>query len=163
MARTYLNYIQNLNESEQKLYEIGQRVSPYDTDFWFEERGNIIYTDFNDDQKNRVTVKFHRFKEGSSSFEVEFDINGHSVEAFKANLNHFFKIISTIVQIVNEFIEKYTPTQLFIEAINKPGKEGQKDKIWLQYIKVNLKANGYVIGNQGDGFSIQKNKNNGKI
>ena len=59
---------------------------------------------------------------------------------------------------INEFIEKYQPTQLFIEATNKPGKEGQKDKIWLQYIKVNLKADGYVIGNQGDGFSIQNNK-----
>lgn len=163
MARTYQNYKQNLNESEQKLYEIGQRVSPYDTDFWFYEKGNTISTDFNDDQKNRVTVKFHRFKEGSDSFEVEFDVNGHSGEAFKTNLNHFFKIISTVVQVINEFIEKYQPTQLFIEAFEKTGKTNQKHKIWVQYAKVNLKADGYVIGNQGNGFGIQKNKKNGKI
>jgi hypothetical protein len=158
MARSYLNYKQNLNESEQKLLEIGQRVQPYEKDFLFSEKGNMVYTDFKDEQQNDISVRFHRFKEGSNGYEVEFTINNQSVEAFKTDLNHFFKIISTVVQVINEFIEKYQPTQLFIEATNKPGKEGQKDKIWLQYIKVNLKADGHVIGNQGDGFSIQNNK-----
>jgi hypothetical protein len=134
MARSYLNYKQNLNESEQKLLEIGQRVQPYEKDFLFSEKGNMVYTDFKDEQQNDISVRFHRFKEGSNGYEVEFTINNQSVEAFKTDLNHFFKIISTVVQVINEFIEKYQPTQLFIEATNKPGKEGQKDKI-LQYIK----------------------------
>lgn len=158
MARSYLNYKQNLNENEQKLLEIGQLVQPYEKDFLFSEKGNMVYTDFRDEQQNDISVKFHRFKEGSDSFELEFAINNHSVEAFKTDLKHFFKIISTVIQVINEFIEKYQPTQLFIETLNKPGKEGQKDKIWLQYVKVNLKADQYVIGNQGDGFSIQNNK-----
>jgi hypothetical protein len=116
-------------------------------------------TEFNDDQRNRIRVKFHRFKQGSDSFEVEFDVNGHSGEAFKTDTKHFFKIISTVVQVINEFIEKYQPTQLYIEAFEKQGKIDQKNKIWIQYAKVNLKADGYVIGNQGNGFGIQKNKN----
>jgi hypothetical protein len=157
MAQTYLNFKQNLNEQEQKLLEIGQLVEPYETDFHFSEKGNMIYVDFKDHERNNISVRFHRFKEGSNGFEVEFTINNHSVEAFKTSVKHFFKIISTVIQIINEFIEKYQPTQLFIEALNKPGKEGQKDKIWLQYIKVNLKADGYIIGNQGNGFTIQKN------
>jgi hypothetical protein len=158
MARSYQNYKQNLNEYEQTLLEIGQLVQPYEKDFLFSEKGNMIYTDFKDDQKNEINVRFHRFKEGSKSFEVEFSINNLSVEAFKTDTKHFFKIISTVVQAVNEFIEKYQPTQLFIEGLNKPGKEKQKDKIWLQYAKVNLKADGYVIGNTHNGFSIQNNK-----
>jgi hypothetical protein len=159
MARSYQNYKQNLNESEQKLLEIGQLVQPYDKDFIFTESGNSIMTEFNDDQRNRIRVKFHRFKQGSDSFEVEFDVNGHSGEAFKTDTKHFFKIISTVVQVINEFIEKYQPTQLYIEAFEKQGKIDQKNKIWIQYAKVNLKADGYVIGNQGNGFGIQKNKN----
>jgi hypothetical protein len=157
MARSYQNYKQNLNESEQKLLEIGQLVQPYDKDFIFTESGNSIMTEFNDDQRNRIRVKFHRFKQGSDSFEVEFDVNGHSGEAFKTDTKHFFKIISTVVQVINEFIEKYQPTQLYIEAFEKQGKIDQKNKIWIQYAKVNLKADGYVIGNQGKGFGIQKN------
>lgn len=159
MARSYQNYKQNLNESEQKLQEIGQLVQPYEKDFVFGERENTIMTEFNDDQRNRVRVKFHRFKEGSDSFEVEFDMNGHSGEAFKTNTKHFFKIISTVIQAINEFIEKYQPTQLYIEAFEKQGKIDQKNKIWIQYAKVNLKADDYIIGNQGNGFGIQKNKN----
>ena len=159
MARSYQNYKQNLNESEQKLLEIGQLVQPYDKDFIFTESGNSIMTEFNDDQRNRIRVKFHRFKQGSDSFEVEFDVNGYSGEAFKTDTKHFFKIISTVVQVINEFIEKYQPTQLYIEAFEKQGKIDQKNKIWIQYAKVNLKADGYVIGNQGNGFGIQKNKN----
>jgi uncharacterized protein YpbB len=157
MARSYQNYKQNLNESEQKLLEIGQLVQPYDKDFIFTESGNSIMTEFNDDQRNRIRVKFHRFKQGSDSFEVEFDVNGYSGEAFKTDTKHFFKIISTVVQVINEFIEKYQPTQLYIEAFEKQGKIDQKNKIWIQYAKVNLKADGYVIGNQGNGFGIQKN------
>jgi hypothetical protein len=55
MARSYLNYKQNLNEQEQKLYEIGQLVQPYEKDFWFSEKENMIYTDFRDDQRNDIS------------------------------------------------------------------------------------------------------------
>ena len=157
MARSYKNYKQNLNEQEQKLLEIGQLVQPYKKDFLFNETENTIMSEFNDDQKNRIRIKFHRFKEGSNSFEVEFDINGFSGEAFKTETKHFFKIISTVIQAINEFIEKFQPTQLFIEGSDKPGKEGQKDKIWMQYAKVNIKADDYTLGTYPKGFGLQKN------
>ena len=158
MARSYLNYKQNLNESEQKLLEIGQLVQPYVKDFNFNKDGNTIYTNFKDHQQNDISVKFHRFKEGSDSFELEFTINGYSGEAFKTDTKHFFKIISTVIQVINEFIEKYNPTQLFIEGDDKIGKEGQKNNIWLQYAKVNIKADDYTLGTNPKGFSLQNNK-----
>jgi hypothetical protein len=157
MARSYLNYKQNLNGSEQKLYEIGQLVQPYEKDFKFDEIGNTIRTEFNDDQKNRIRVSFHRFKEGSESFEIEFDINDYSGEAFKTDTKHFFKIISTVIQAINEFIEKYQPIQIFIEGEDKPEKQGQKDRIWIQYAKVNIKADDYTLGTYPKGFGLQNN------
>ena len=156
MARSHQLYKQNLSETESKLQEIGQRVQPYDSNFSFTEIGNMIRSDFRDDQRNDISVRFHRFKEGSNGFEVEFTINNRSVEAFKTDMKHFFKIISTVIQVINEFIEEYNPTQLFIDGEYKPGKEGQKDKLWLQYSKVNLKADDYMIGNYKGGFMIQK-------
>jgi len=157
MARSYQNFKQNLNEHEQKLLEIGQLVQPYEKDFLFNEKGNMVYADFKDDQRNNISVRFHRFKEGSNSFEVEFAINGFSGEAFKTDTKHFFRIISTVIQAINEFIEKYQPTQLFIEGSDKPGKEGQKDKIWIQYAKINIKADDYTLGTYPKGFGLQKN------
>ena len=93
MARSHKNYKQNLNEYESKLLEIGQTVQPYEKDFMFSEKGNMIYTDFKDDQRNNISVRFHRFEKGSNSFEVEFAINEFSGEAFKTDTKHFFKII----------------------------------------------------------------------
>ena len=156
MARSHQLYKQNLSETESKLQEIGQRVQPYDSNFSFTEIGNMIRSDFRDDQRNDISVRFHRFKEGSNGFEVEFTINNRSVEAFKTDMKHFFKIISTVIQVINEFIEEYNPTQLFIDGEDKPGKEEQKDKLWLQYSKGNLKADDYMIGNYKGGFMIQK-------
>lgn len=157
MARSYLNYKQNLNEQEQKLLEIGQLVKPYYSNFNWIEEGNTIKTEFKDDKNNLIKILFHRFKQGSNGFEVEFTVNDSSVEAFKTNLKHFFKIISTIVQTINEFIKKYNPSQLFIEGEDKKDKIGQKNNIWLQYVKVNLDAEGYVVGNYKNGFMIQNN------
>jgi hypothetical protein len=158
MAQSYLNYKQNLNEQELKLLEIGQLVQPYETDFTFNEISSMIRTDFKDDQRNNISVRFHRFKPGSDSFEVEFVINGFSGEAFKTELKHFFKIISTVIQVINEFIEKYNPSQLYIEGFDKQDKIGQKDKIWLQYAKVNIKADDYTLGTTSKGFALQNNK-----
>ena len=156
MAQSYKNFKQNLNENELTLLEIGELVQPYDTGFVFSERGNTITTDFKDHELNLIKVLFHRFKEGSNSFELEFTINNHSAEAFKTDLKHFFKIISTVVQATNEFIEKYQPINLSIEGFDKVGKEGQKNNIWLQYAKVNLKADDYTLGVSPKGFGLQR-------
>ena len=157
MAQSYLNYKQNLSESEQKLLEIGQLVPPYQSTFEFEDRGHWFITVFKDDEGNTIDVRFHRFKQGSNSFEVEFVVNGFSAQAFRTNTKHFFKIISTVIHAINQFIEKYQPDQLFIEGFDKPGKQGQKDTVWLQYAKVNIKADDYTLGTYPKGFGLQKN------
>jgi hypothetical protein len=157
MAQSYLNYKQNLNESEQKLLEIGQLVPPYQEAFDFEDRGHMFITIFKDNKGNTIDVRFHRFKQGSNSFEVEFVINSFSAQAFKTDTKHFFKIISTVVHAVNQFIKEHQPDQLHIEGFDKPGKEGQKDKVWLQYAKVNIQADNYTLGISPTGFGLQKN------
>jgi len=157
MARSYSNYKQNLNEEELKLQEIGQLVQPYETNFTFQGNDTIM-TEFNDGGGNMIRVKFHRFQQGSESFEVEFDVNGFSGESFKTDTKHFFKIISTVVQVINEFLEKYEPTQIHIDGDDKLGKEGQKNNIWLQYAKVNVKADDYTLGTKPIGFSLQNNR-----
>lgn len=156
MGRSYNNWKQNLNEQEQKLLEIGQLVQPYINSFNWNEQGNTIQTEFKDDENNLIEVMFHRFKQDSTGFEAEFTVNKNSIESFKTNMKHFFKIISTVIYSTNDFIKKYKPTQLFVEGEDKKGKEGQKNKIWLQYFKVNVEGNGYVIGNMDNGFMLQK-------
>jgi len=159
MSQTLKNFRLNLNEDLKKLQEIGERVPPYETDFVFSNKPGIIYTSFKDDQNNTIRVQFHSTSTKTKSYEVEFDINGYSKEAFKTNMKHFFKIISTVVEIINEFIEKYKPYQLDIEPYEKTGKIDQKDKIWAAYASVNIKDKNYIMGKSPNGFSIQINTN----
>ena len=158
MAQSYKSYKQNLNEDALKLLEIGQLVHPYEIDFIFKKDGFNITTNFKDDKNNDIKIIFHRFKEGSESFEIEFMVNKFSGEAFKTDTKHFFKIISTVVHSINSFIKKYNPSQLYIEGSDKFGKDGQKNNIWLQYAKVNIKADDYTLGTNPKGFSLQNNK-----
>lgn len=159
MARSYNNWKQNLNEQELKLQEIGQLVQPYTSNFNWKDEGNTIKTEFKDDKNNLIEVMFHRFKQGSNGFEAEFTVNKQGMEAFKTEMKHFFKIVSTVIYATNNFIKKYKPTQLLIEGLDKEGKEGQKNKIWLQYFKVNVEGDGYTIGNAKKGFMLQNNQN----
>lgn len=159
MARSYNNWKQNLNENEQKLQEIGQLVQPYTSTFSWKDEGNSIKTEFKDDKGNLIDVMFHRFKKGSNGFEAEFMVNKQSVEDFKTDTKHFFKIISTVIYATNNFIKKYKPSQVFVEGFDKPGKEGQKNKIWIQYFKVNVEGNGYALGNYKNGFALQNINN----
>lgn len=160
MARSYNNWKQNLNEQEQKLQEIGQLVQPYTSNFnWKDDRGSIK-TEFKDDKGNVIEVMFHKHDKNSQSFEAEFMVNKQSVQDFKTDLKHFFKIISTVIYATNDFLKKYKPYQLFIEPYEKEGKINQKGKIWIQYFKVNVEGNGYTLGSLGDkGFALQNNNN----
>ena len=61
-------------------------------------------------------------------------------------------------QKLQQFIDEYKPSQMFIEGSDKIGKEGQKNKIWLQYLKINIKDDDYVVGNYDKGIGFQKRK-----
>jgi hypothetical protein len=156
MARTLQNYRDNLTETEFILTEIGQLVTPYKRKFTFTELGNTISTEFIDDAGNTVKVYLHRFKTGSTSYEAEFNVNGMSISKVKTTKTNFFKIISTVIHSINQFIDEYNPTQIYISGDDTIGKEGQKNNIWLQYAKVNVTDSDYVIGNGPDGFMLQK-------
>ena len=157
MARSLENYRANLNESDSLLREIGELVEPYQKKFTFIESGNTIKTEFPDGNGNKIQVYLHRFKTGSKSYETEFNVNNMSISRFKTTNTEFFKLISTVIHAINQFIVEYGPTQLYVSGDDTAGKEGQKNNIWLQYAKVNIKDSNYVIGNGPDGFMLQKN------
>jgi hypothetical protein len=159
LAQTLKTYQLNLNESQTKLKEIGQRVIPYTTNFSWVETPQQIKVEFKDHIGNTISVFFHITDAKYKIYEVEFNVNRHSRKAFKTNSSHFFKIISTVVEVVEQFIEKYSPFELQIEPDELVGKDAQKYNIWWEYLKVNIKDKGYILGKTPNGFTIQIKKN----
>ena len=159
MAQTLKSYQLNLNESQVKLREIGQLVKPYQVNFKFDKEGNTISTNFYDEKNNIIDVYFHKQDYKTPTYEVEFNVNKYSDKAFTASTSHFFKIISTVVKIIEQFIEEFHPYQLYIEPDEVLGKNNQKYNIWLQYLTVNLKNKDYILGKIPNGFKLQINSN----
>lgn len=139
------------------LKEIGQLVVPYTRDFIFKQDSGFIKTNFEDDQSNEIVIMFHQHW-GSKvpRYEIEFSVNGFSVQSFKTSIKHFFKIISTVIYCINLFIDKYNPESLLIDGLDKYESPGQKNKIWIEYAKMNIKDRGYKIGHIKNGFEIRK-------
>jgi hypothetical protein len=167
MAQTLKTHQLNLNESQQQLKEIGQRVSPYTKNFNWEQEKDTVHVAFTDDidKTNEIDVYFHPTDLKNKVYEIEFNVNKYSGKAFKTDTSHFFKIISTVVEVIEQFIQKYKPFELKIEPDELVGKEKQKYKIWMEYLKANLKDNDYILGKTPNGFIIQIRKNyvNNKI
>ena len=159
MAQSLKNYQQNLTENQKKLFEIGELQKPYFDWFHFDKDGQQISTTFKDHEGNNINVYFHPMGVKTPSYEVEFTVNGHSKESFITNHAHFFKIISTVMGAINQFIKEYKPYQLLVEPDEKLGKENQKSKIWIQYAKMAIKDDGFILSKSPNGFSIQINKN----
>jgi 5-hydroxyisourate hydrolase-like protein (transthyretin family) len=159
MAQSLKTYQINLNENQIKLKEIGQRVKPYSTNFNWVIDGNLIKTEFTDENKHLIEVFFHPVDIKNKIYEIEFNIDKYSSQAFKTSSSHFFKIISTVVEIVEQFINKFKPFVLVIEPDELKGKGEQKRKIWMEYLKVNLSNVDYILGKSPYGFNIQIKKN----
>ena len=160
MAQTLHSHQIALTESVKKLQEIGQRVSPYTTNFNWNQRSNgQVAVEFDNEQDNTISVYFHPVDIKHGIYEIEFNVNRYNSKAFKTSTTHFFKIISTVVEVVEQFIEKYKPFQLNIEPDELVGKSGQKYRIWMEYLKANIKDQGYILGKTPNGFTIQIRKN----
>ncbi len=153
-----LEHWQN-NETKSRLLlrEIGQLVIPYTRKFNFKHGDGSIETVFKDDMSNSIDIIFHQHW-GSNvyRYEVEFTVNGDSMQNFKTTTSHFFKIISTVIYSINSFIDIYDPDALIVDGFNKWDNRGQKNKIWLEYAKMNIKNNDYQIGQLSNGFEIRK-------
>ena len=163
MARTLKTYRAFLVEDFQKqIIEIGQRVKPFQTNFAFEKISTGYESKFSDANDNKVSVRFYLLKSRNpdySGYEIDFSVNGTSFgTGRKMEIKSFFSIISTVVECINRFIEKFNVSQLLINAYDKEGKVGQKEKIWREYVLQNITDTGFVVGRADEpGYIILQN------
>ena len=78
----------------------------------------------------------------------------HSV---KINPKEYLRIMSSIVLIINKFLSENDIKELWVSGADKPGSEGQKNKIYIRYIENILKNNNeYFLKHDGDDLIITK-------
>lgn len=155
----------NIPSTIKILSEIGDPVPPYITKDKIDIKDDSDYGDysftFKDQFDNSIKVCFICTDINNQSFEVEFMVNGNSVKALDTNISHYFKILSTVIEVINKFIEIYSPNTLLIDGIGvNQEKYSQKNKIYIAYAKNLIDDGEYSIGTLPKGFALQKKKNN---
>lgn len=153
-----LSEYKNRPEVIRFIAEIGQRVPPYFT------KDTVVITGndpaefvFKDGEGNEVKVVFHNLHaKKEKAYEVEYYINGKGAQAFESTVKHLFEILSTVIEVINAFLDQYDPDYIKIDGLDKVDAQGQKNSIYKAYAKAFIEDKDYKMIDDGDGFIIRK-------
>lgn len=148
------------------LSEIVEPVPPYIKKENIEIEEDSEYGDysfsFKDEFDNNIKVTFTEYND--NCFEAEFSVNGDAYDGIKTTMSHYFKILSTVIEIINVFLDEYDPNTIIISGIGTTDlKSEQKNRIYLTYVKNLIKDNEYIVANKNNGFLIQKTPTTNKL
>ena len=105
---------------------------------------------FKDDQNDLINVEFQSFfgievmpaLQNKRGYNCIFEIEGESAQYKKIPLNHYNKILKTILEINKEFIISNKPDFMFYKGTSKTSIDdpnfNTKDKIYFAIIKANI-------------------------
>lgn len=147
-----LSEYKNRPEVVRFISEIGQRVPPYFKKDTVEIKGDdpAEYS-FQDNKGNGVKVVFHNLHaKKEKAYEIEYHVNGMGAQAFE--------ILSTVIEVINAFLDQYDPDYIKIDGLDKIDSEGQKNSIYKAYAKSFIEDKDYKMIDDGDGFIIRKTK-----
>ncbi len=140
--------------------EIGDRVTHYFTKDSVTITGDdpAEYT-FDDGKGNKIKVVFHNLHaKKEKAYEVEYHVNGKGAQAFESSVKHLFEIMSTVIEVVNAFLDSYDPDYIKVDGLDKVDSQGQKNNIYKAYAKAFIQDKDYKMIDDGEGFIIRKTK-----
>ena len=119
---------------------------------------NVIVGKFTTD--SNLTIKYEFKGVDPEIYGFEFMIDGIPLlhqHLIKTTPTEYLRIMSSITLIINKFLSKNNISELWISGADKPGFEGQKNKIYMKYVEHLLKNNNkYFLKHDGDDLIIMK-------
>lgn len=116
---------------------------------------NVIEGKFTTD--NDLTIKYEFRGVDPEIYGFEFMVDKIPQHSVKALPKEYLRIMSTIVLIIKKFLSENDITELWVSGADKPGFEGQKNKIYIKYIESLLKSNNkYFLKQEDDDLIITK-------
>lgn len=102
--------------------------------------------DVSDTKIPEIQVTFAKLK--PDTYQVGYSVNDTDLQSFKTDSKYYLRIVSTVMNIIKEFLKKYNPRILEIDSIDKSDVKipGQKSRIYIAYIEKNAPSLGYRFG-----------------
>jgi hypothetical protein len=132
------NYLEFINE------EVGQSmVRPYPYQKTSDDKLATYYKFITDDEDQYIVRFFHmgefQHKEKlMDKYQVEFVVGGDLYDAgdrIVVNKGRFYKVISTIIFIIKEFVKEHDPKELKINPVSNFKKDKRRKNIYIRYIE----------------------------
>lgn len=140
------------------LLEIGEGVTPYKFTGPEDRSGDIWYRFKTEDNDHYVVRFIGGFDE--DKFELMFYVANDSNVSFDqvVNKGKIFKVLSTVMAIIQDFVEEYPVDEIFFSGADKEGsKTNQRDDIYRMYISKNMqKLPGWAAKTQGTMLRLRK-------
>lgn len=153
-----------LKEEKKILDEIGEGNSnPFPWDGIFKNSTGKILVNIPVDYKSNeydLRIVFSFENEDNKSYSIGFSIDGDDEQAFKSPIGFYLRIISTVLRVVEKFIELNNPSLLFFKGLDKRDvlEPGQKDRIYFSYVEKNADRLGFRYGHKKDGLILIKKR-----
>jgi len=131
-------YLEFINE------EVGtSMVRPYSYEKTSDDKLATYYKFTTDDDDKYVVRFFHmgefQHKEKwMGNYKVEFVVGGDLYDAgdtVVVNKGRFFKVISTVISIIKDFVKEHDPNQLEINPVTNFKKDKRRKNIYIRYIQ----------------------------
>jgi hypothetical protein len=119
---------------------------------------NVVAGKFTTD--SGLTIKYEFRGVNPEIYGFEFMIDEAPQHSIKTTPKEYLRIMSTIVSIIDKFLSENDIKELWVSGADKPGFEGQKNKIYIKYIENLLKNNNeYFLKHDGGDLIITKKSN----
>jgi hypothetical protein len=140
-----------VTDQDYTLTEIGEGTKPFDWRFDEEDAdGNYFYL-FNTD-KHKYAVGIANLEDGM--YELSFNTVEHS--SLDTNEGVMLRVLSTVVEITKDFIQRVHPEGMYFRPIKTGGPEdSRRGRIYAAYLKKNLPSD-YSLMTTGDTFRVIK-------
>lgn len=130
-------YIEFINE------EIGESmVEPYDYQKSFEDDEDVTsFYHFETEDGDKYLVRFfdlykiHKKESYKDYYQVEFVVNGDYGYKVVMNKGRFYRVMSTVISIIKDFIDEKDPRKLKINPSTNYKKDKRRKNIYIRYIE----------------------------
>lgn len=137
---------------ESLITEIGDLNNPYKKEgaFYFKALPNDFgYESMFTDEIADMFIDIGIYKlDEPNQFSFNFGIDGETQEYTKTDMNHYFRILATVGEVLLQFLSEKQPDFVELSGLDKPNKKGQKDRIYfmvLNKMKDKITSKGYEM------------------
>jgi hypothetical protein len=112
---------------------------------------DVLFEQFNSEEE-RLLYLGHVLKDYEDCYNLAFGIQDIDTQVYKTDYKTLLKILSTVIDILKQFIKKYSPSAILIHPTEKNSISKAKDNLYKAFIdnKISqIPGYQYIGGNKG--------------